>query len=236
VPRILGRVNELWRYPVKSLRGEQVEEARCGEQGFEWDRHWAVQGADGKLASGKSTQRFRRMPGLFSMASYVDAAGVAWVRFPSGPDLRTDDPAAARQIGKIVGEEVRLVEAAEVPHFDAESLHLVTTSSIGWLAGRRPRQNVDRRRFRPNILVDTVGQERTEDGWIGRELQIGEVRLLIERSTERCVMITMEQSELESAPGLLHELHEHTGSRFGVYGRVAQEGAIRVGDDVVLKD
>ena len=82
MPRILGRVIELWRYPVKSLRGEQVGEARCGRQGFEWDRHWAVQGADGKLASGKSTQRFRRMPGLFSMASYVDAAGVGWVRFP----------------------------------------------------------------------------------------------------------------------------------------------------------
>ena len=64
MPDPLGSVAEVWRYPVKSLRGERLDGAACSARGIDQDRRWAVLGADGRIGSGKTTRRFRRMPGL----------------------------------------------------------------------------------------------------------------------------------------------------------------------------
>lgn len=107
---VMGQVGELWRYPVKSLGGQQLSQASCGVRGIEGERRWAVRGTDGKLGSGKTTRRFRRMPGLLAMSSFLDDAGQAWVRFPDGELGRVDDPATSVAVGAVVDEEVGLVE------------------------------------------------------------------------------------------------------------------------------
>ena len=234
MPETVGRVAELWRYPVKSMRGETLDRIQCNLRGFDGDRRWAVRAADGKLGSGKSSRRFHSMRGLLSMAASLDAAGATWIRFPEGAALRAEDPAAARRVAQVVGEPAELVEEAEVPHFDQAPLHLLSTSSLAWLSDLRPGDAVDRRRFRPNLVLATDGPARVEESWRGRELEIGEVRLRVEDPTSRCVMITLGQDELPFAPGLLRELEEQTGLRMGVYGRVLREGVLQVGDDVTL--
>ena len=55
-------VAQAWRYPVKSLGGEQVAVCWADERGLAGDRVWAVQDRDGKLGSGKNSRRFRRRP------------------------------------------------------------------------------------------------------------------------------------------------------------------------------
>jgi uncharacterized protein YcbX len=230
----VGRVAELWCYPVKSLGGQQLDEARCGMRGFDGDRQWAVRGEDGKIGSGKTTRRFRRMPGLLSMASFVDDHGVAWVRFADGESRRVDDPMTAVLIGAVVGEDITLSMEGETSHFDDAPLHLVSTASLRWLEERRPTDQIDRRRFRPNLLVECEGFEMPEDGWLGRRLQVGGATVKVEKRTERCVMTTLAQDDLGFAPGILGDLTKTNESCLGVYARVVSEGTIRVGDDVVL--
>ena len=232
--RIVGRVAELWCYPAKSLGGQQLTEVRCGLKGFDGDRWWAVKGADGKFGSGKTTRRFRRMPGLLSMASLVDDHGVAWIRFADGDSRRIDDPMTASLIGTVVGEDVALVEEGATSHFDDAPLHLVTTASLRWLEERRPIDQVDRRRFRPNLVIEREGSELAEDRWLDRRLQVGGVTVKVEKRTERCVMTTLAQDDLDFIPGILSDLQRANQSCLGVYARAVNEGTIRVGDDVVL--
>lgn len=237
---VVGHVAELWRYPVKSLGGEQLEEVRCSLRGVEGDRRWAVVGADGKIGSGKTTKRFRRMPGLLSLSAFTDEDGTGWIRFPGGDELPVDEPKAAEAVGEIVGERVTLEREGPEPYFDDAPLHLVTSASIRWLGARRPHEGVERRRFRPNVLVawaEEVGREGTDGpgdgaGWVGGALRMGEVRAQVERQTIRCVMTTMVQPGLSFAPGILQELTREVGAAFGVYARVVEKGAIRIGDEI----
>jgi uncharacterized protein YcbX len=231
---VVGRVAELWCYPVKSLGGQQLSEARCGRRGFDLDRNWAVRGVDGKIGSGKTTRRFRRMSGLLSMASFVDDQGVAWIRFADGESRRVDDPMTAALMGAVVGEDVTLVKEGETSHFDDAPLHLVSTASLRWLQDRRPVDQVDRRRFRPNLVIDCQGSDLAEEGWLGRRLQIGGVTVKVEKRTERCVMTTMAQGDLRFAPRILSDLHKANESCLGVYAIEPSDGTIRVGDDIVL--
>ncbi|MGH9305214.1 MAG: MOSC domain-containing protein, partial [Acidimicrobiales bacterium] len=195
-------------------------------------RWWAVKGVDGKLGSGKTTRHFRRMPGLLSMSSFIDEDDVTWVRFGDGHVRRADDPKTACLVGDVVGEDVTLAEEEGTPHFDDAPLHLVTTSSLAWLAERRPTDQIDRRRFRPNLVIETDGAGLTEDGWLGRQLQIGETTVAIDMQTERCVMTTLAQGGLGVARGILTDLHRANASCLGVYAHVVSEGTIHIGDQV----
>jgi uncharacterized protein YcbX len=77
----VGRVAELARYPVKSMAGERLAEARFGPTGIDGDRRWAIYTADGGIASGKTTRRFRRVDGLFGLLARLNAPAE-----PAGPD------------------------------------------------------------------------------------------------------------------------------------------------------
>jgi uncharacterized protein YcbX len=234
MPCVVGSVAELWRYPVKSLGGEQLSETRCGRRGFDFDRTWAVRGVDGRIGSGKTTHRFRRMPGLLSLASFVDEHGDAWIRFADGESRRLDDPMAAALIGAVIGEDITVVKEGEMSHFDDAALHLVSTASLRWLHDRRPVDQVDRRRFRPNLVIESQDSGLAEEAWLGRRLQIGGVTVKVEKRTERCVMTTMAQGDLRFAPSILGDLHKANESCLGVYAIEPSDGTIRVGDDVVL--
>lgn len=168
MPTAVGTVAELWRYSVKSLGGELLPEVRVSARGVGGDRRWAVRGADGKLGSGKTTRRFRRMPGLLGLSSVTEPDGSCSVVFPDGERLGVDDPATARRIGEVVGEPVTLAEEGPVHHLDAHPVHLLTTSAMAWVAARQPGRTIERRRFRPNVVVDVVAPGRPEDGWVGR--------------------------------------------------------------------
>ncbi|HTX62133.1 MAG TPA: MOSC N-terminal beta barrel domain-containing protein, partial [Acidimicrobiales bacterium] len=167
----LGEVVELWRYPVKSLRGERVAEVVCDNRGVVGDRWWAVRGADGRIGSGKTTQRFRRMPGLLSMSARFDDDGAAWVELPSGDRARVDDPGTAELVGAVVGEAVSLEEESGISHFDDDALHVLTTSALSWVRTARPDDDVEVSRFRPNIVLGVPAEGRPEDGWAGRTLR-----------------------------------------------------------------
>jgi uncharacterized protein YcbX len=223
---VSGTIAKLWRYPVKSMLGEAREELQVEARGAVGDRAYAVIDAEGKLGSGKNSGRHRRIEGLFGFRSEGDPP---WITFPDGRRLLADDPAVHGSLSAALQMPVTLAREAGTSHHDSAPLHLVTTASLAALRKTLPGSGIDERRFRPNIVIDAEGENR----WVGRKLQIGEVTLEVVDWTQRCVMITMAQSELKDEPRILRAVAQgEAEALFGVYADVLVPGRIRVGDEV----
>lgn len=222
-------VAELWRYPVKSLLGEQLESAAIDHRGVVGDRLYAVTDRTGKLGSGKSTRRFRRLDGLFELSARTGPNGPL-VALPDKRELPVGAPELDLFLSARYGDDLRVLREDGVPHHDAAPLHLVTTASLRWLAERLPGSQVDRRRFRPNVVVEAAGAERVEDAWVGRRFSVGEAVIRVVERTERCVMVTNAQSELDKDPDVLRAVTELNDACLGVLATVEEPGVVRVGD------
>lgn len=221
-------VRALWRYPVKSMLGEQCAEVEVEPRGVRGDRRFAVRDAEGKLGSGKSSRRFRLIDGLFTYSARY-AGEWPEITFPDGRRLLGDDPQIDRALSQALGQPVTLAREEAVPHFDDSPIHFVTTGQLDWLRSRLPGSRVDERRFRPNLLIDSG-----ETSWVGRVLEIGTVKLHVTATTGRCGMTTFAQADLPSDPKILRCIAQEAGEQFGVYADVVQPGRISRGDEVRL--
>lgn len=230
-----GTVAEAWRYPVKSLGGIEVHALTLDARGVTGDRRFAVYGADGKIGSGKSTRRFRRMDGLLEFGATLDEAGALTLRTPEGALLLVPSPEADAALSAHLGETVQVRPEAATPHFDAGALHLITPAGLEWLAARLGGP-VAAARFRPNLVIRTPGPPSpgVEDGWVGRHLRVGDALLEVTVPTERCVMVGLPQPGLASDERILRLLAREREACFGVYASVLEPGAIRLGAPVEL--
>jgi MOSC domain-containing protein len=228
-------VSELWRYPVKSFRGEQLEEIRLDGRGVVGDRVFAVRDANGKFGSGKTTRRFRLLRDLFDFSAETDGEGVV-VCTPGGACLRVGDPALDALLSARYGERLAVLPEATVSHFDAGPVHVLTTSSLGWVQAGYGSTGGDARRYRPNIVLDTGEDEAlVEETWLGASLSVGSCLLRVSGTVERCVMPTFSQDGLPRAPELLRFLVERNQTMLGVYATIVSPGTIRVGDTVTVE-
>jgi uncharacterized protein YcbX len=222
-------VATLWRYPVKSMLGEECAQVELTARGVRGDRQLAIRSADGKFGSGKNSRRFRHIEGLFTFRAHLGDESTE-IAFPDGRRLRADDPAIDASLSEALGMPVTLAREGEVSHFDSSPIHLVGTSSLAWLRARLPQSQVDERRFRPNI---TLATDQSELSWIGRTLQIGNtVKLRVTAPTGRCGMTTAAQTDLPFDPKILRCIAQEAGEDFGVYAEVLQPGTISRGDEV----
>ena len=229
----VGRVAAIRRYPVKSLAGELRDHALVDLRGVQGDRLWSVRDPDGKLGSGKSSHRFRRMHGLLELtASYEGEVPV--IGFPDGSVVHGDDDAVHAALSGHVGRPVRLAREQEVSHFDDGPVHLVTTASLRQVERAHGRA-VDPVRLRPNLLLDTQGDEFVEDSWVGREVAIGsDVVLAVRMRTPRCVMVDLPQPGTTVDGRLLQTVSDLNDSCLGVVADVVRGGTIRLGDVATL--
>ena len=227
-------VKQLWRYPVKSMLGEACASLRVDARGVEGDRLYAVRDAEGKLGSGKTSGRLRRIDGLFGFrASSVN--GVPSLVFPDGRTMSASDAGIHAALSVALGQPVTLARESEVPHFDSGAIHILTTASLAWLKQALPEARADERRFRPNLLLDGAGSGPVEQQWPGRILEVGDrLKLRITDATERCRMVTLGQSELPEDQRVLREIAQRLDAQFGVYAEVLAPGEVRVGDPVRL--
>ncbi len=228
-------VAKLWRYPVKSMLGEECDDVELQVRGISGDRLFAVRDVDGKLGSGKNTRRFRQIDGLFAFSAR-HSAGWPDITFPDGRRMRGDDPQIHSALSDVLGVAVTLGREEHTSHFDSGSLHLVSTSALAWLRSRLPESRADERRFRPNIVVAADGDEQRERSWVDKILRVGrDVRIKVTAPTERCRMITLEQSDLPDDPRVLRCIAQEAGLQFGVYAEVLNPGRISVGDAVTIE-
>lgn len=220
----VGTVAEVWRYPVKSLGGERLDEpVAVGPTGLDGDRLRAiVDDATGRALSAKRVAR------LFeASAQSLGADGHVRITGP-GFDLSTaehDDATIAAALSRWLGFPVHLTDRRPPPGFydSRSSVHLVTTGSLGaW----------DARRFRPNLVV--VGEG--EDDWVGRHLTFGGVPGHVRKRTSRCVMTTLPQPGVAHDPEVLGILQATRDGDLGVYVDPAADGKIAAGDTIDLAD
>jgi hypothetical protein len=230
----LGQLGALWRYPVKSLVGEQLDQVEVERRGVAGDRLWSVRDLDGKLGSGKSSTRFRRMDGLLSLTARYDG-DVPVIRFPDGTSLHGDDPRLAAALSALVGRPVSLGRESGVSHFDDGPLHLVTESTLLALGDARGR-TVDARRLRANFVLTGTGPAGfVEDAWIGRQVAIGPDLVLSVRATmPRCVMVNHSQVDLDADDAMLRAATAANDAQVGVVADVVTPGTVSVGDGVRL--
>jgi uncharacterized protein YcbX len=230
----VGTIVTLWRYPVKSVGGEECERLDVHMRGIAGDRRYAVLNAEGRLGSGKTTRRFRQIDGLLDLrAAYRDE--VPELLFPDGTRMLASDPQIHAALSRALKVPVTLAREQGVSHLDAGPVHLITTAALAWLRSVLPDSRIDERRFRPNVVIDAPGAGQVEQEWIGKILSIGEhVRLRVVDRTERCRMTTLAQADLPSDPRVLASIIRDADAGFGVYADVVVPGAISRNDSCTL--
>lgn len=246
---ITNTVEQIWRYPVKSLRGESVERSVVDARGLLGDRLWAVRDGAGKLGSGKNTNRFRRFPGppLLTLSSRYpvepSTTGATKVEpplvtAPDGTEYPVRDGSADRFFQREwENADLRVAAEAEVDHFDDGPVSLIGTASLRWVEEQLPGVATDVRRFRPNLVVRTA-EPFEEETWIGRTVRIGTgedaVELAFTERHQRCVMAACEQADLPEAPTMLKMLAQRPDQplRLAIVGAATRPGIVRRGDTV----
>ncbi len=106
---IVGTVKEIWRYPVKSMKGGRLESAAVGTLGIPGDRGWAL--FDEEAREVRGAKKFP--PLLHCSARYLSEPGesgvpIAEITFPDGAKMRSDDPEISRRLSTLVGRKVTL--------------------------------------------------------------------------------------------------------------------------------
>ena len=208
-------VAEIWRYPVKSMAGEQLNTAHLSSNGIAGDRVVHVRNGSGHVVTARSH------PGLLAHRATLDAAGQ-----PLIDERPWTDPKVLDDVRRIVGPAAKLVRDDSLERFDVLPLLIATDGAIAAF-GR------DRRRLRPNIVIGGV-EGLGERQWPGSRLRIGEVVIRVQDLRGRCIMTTFDPDTLAHSPEVLRDIVKRFGGKLALNCDVEQGGVIRVGQQVEL--
>jgi uncharacterized protein len=228
-------VEQVWRYPIKSIGGERLDTGFAGVSGLRGDRVWAVQDDAGKLGSGKNSGRFTRLLGLLDLTSrYDDDEEPPVVVAPDGGQYPVATGAADAYLHELVGRPVHVRRDTGVMHFDEVPFSLVGTATLEWLGGQVS-VTVDARRLRPNIVVRTR-EPFEEEAWVGSLVRIGSAAAVFDRVFMRCVMVGMAQPGLGESSDVLKRIAGRRDNPvcMAIGGGISEPGMISVGDAVVV--
>ena len=233
----IGRVLEIWRYPISSVGGERLARGILKPKGIVGDRLYAlIDITTGLPAAPELDIRWRK-------ALYLTAA-LTTLSFPSGPTCALDDPALTDLLTNYFGFPCAL--AAYEPNTNSRlpqahkryvpaPIHLLTTASLTQLSALCELGAIDARRFRPTLLIDMFGKSGLiEDTWLGRSIRFGEVNLIAREKTKRCGMTLLSQPDLDEEPVILRTLLKHNRRNFGIYCDVVCAGSVEVGDTLSI--
>jgi uncharacterized protein YcbX len=132
------------------------------------------------------------------------------------------------------------VELMKLNHgiFDEAAVSVISLATIAGI-GREAGLDLDRRRFRANIVVETERREPfLEDGWVGGTLVFGDgdarPAVSVTMRDERCVMLNLDPETAERDARVFKTVMRLNEGNAGVYATVVRSGSIRVGDRVSL--
>jgi hypothetical protein len=262
----IGVIQQISRYPVKSMGGEQLQRVTLGAGGIPGDRAYALRNVgNGKLLSAKLPPLATALLGC--SARYVDGACMVTVE---GNELAIDDPALVAVLGERLGCQVE-IERAEVggsyesewlpfdgvelqgthdfpvammthaeTFADLAAMHVLTTSALAALAAAATESLITVGRFRPSVLIDNgAGDGFAENAWAGKRLAIGAAQLSITMPTMRCVMTTVAQPGLPSDKRVLQTLVSRNRLHFegaGHFGCLGAYGEVLGSGEICVGD
>lgn len=260
--QIVGRVESLWRYPVKSMRGEELQEAYVGFAGVYGDRMYAFRSsaAPKKLPylTGRDQERmllyrpvFRnavqmRMPpnlvetqtsalGLTTANPEPDAC-IVDVETPRGEKLAIDDPQLIENLREGIPERHQLrLTRSDRAMTDCRPVSLLSIQTVRQLS-QELGANLDKRRFRCNIYIDLEsGSPFFENDFVGHTLHIGnKVVIAVTDRDPRCKMITLDPDTAQPNPEIMRHVARVHDGKVAVYAAVLVQGTIRPGDVIQL--
>ncbi len=207
-------VGALWRYPVKTLGGEQLTTADVTTNGIVGDRVVHVRGPAGV----KTSRRYHDLLGLHAVLGpdgepVVD--GLPW-----------RSPEVLDRVRAVAGDDSELVPFDGPERFDILPLLVATDGAIAEF-GR------DGRRLRPNIIINGV-EGMSERDWPGSELHIGEVVIWLDSLRGRCPMTTVDPDTQVVDKEVLQDIIRRFDGKLALNADVIAPGTINVGDPVRL--
>jgi uncharacterized protein YcbX len=208
-------VQEIWRYPVKSMAGERLDVADLTASGVAGDRIAQVRNAAGRLLTARTRPRLLRHRATLESGNQILVDGRPW----NSADVAGDVEEAA-------GAGTRLVLSDSDDRFDILPL-LVATDGMLAAAG------YDRRRFRPNLVIGGV-DGLAEREWEGAQLRIGPAVIGMEDLRSRCIMTTFDPDSGKQDLGVLAQIQKEFNGRLGLNSFVVSPGRISAGDAVEL--
>ena len=260
--KVVGHVESLWRYPVKSMRGEELPEIFAGFSGVYGDRAFAFH--DTAAHAGfpyftgreqarmllyqpryRHPERMSKPPNLSEAQSLGSGVTPLYARADeSALDVETPD-------GELIAiDDPRLIQMLKDGTRDAHQLTLLRSERaltdcrpVSLLSMHTARQigqevgiSMDKRRFRANIYAELKSQEPFgENKFVGASLQIGaKARITVVGRDTRCKMITLDPATGEANPDVMRVVAQAYEGQVGVYAVVLAEGMIRTGDEIAL--
>jgi len=240
MPEMIGHVEGIFRYPIKSMSGERLESAELGWHGLESDRRLAFRRIEDR--GGFPWLSASKLPELLLFAPMRGVNGApgelpTHVRTPDGALMPIFGAELAAEVGRRHGAPVQMMHL-DRGIFDEAALSVIasdTVREIGRLAG----QGGDVRRFRPNVLVRLLqASPFQEDQWVGGVLAFGEEddspAIAVTMRDVRCSIVNFDPDSAAPAPEVLKAVvHAHQNTA-GIYGAVTRTGRVKVGQPVVL--
>ncbi len=234
------RVTTLWRYPVKSMQGEQLTEVHVNTNGIEGDRMWVV--VDTATGLGLTGRRAPEL--LFAHAALIDdgvritlpdgsiaaddTALSAWLGRPVALTHATPTTSATFEIGLAADDDADHDPAAPWVQWEGPvgTFHDSARTQVS-IIGSDTIGDWDMRRFRPNVVIDGTG----EDDWVGTQLRLGHAVVHVVKQIDRCVMTTRAQpGGIERNVDVLRTISRERANNLGIGALVRTPGAVRVGD------
>lgn len=234
--QILGHIAGLFRFPVKSMAGETLQQANVRWASIEGDRRYAFVLSDGAKSEQIDFPWFtgREYPPLVTYkAVYQDGTAVS-VTTPDGCQWSVDSDELHAELTARSKRSISLLRLGRGAH-DGTPVSLISTRSIADVAAASGIGDTDPRRFRPNVLVE-LAPDTHEDEWVGRALVIGEgekpPKLWVTRPDPRCMMININPQTGVQQPAVLKHVANARNSNLGIYATVMAVGTINVGDAI----
>ena len=261
---VSGIVESLWRYPVKSMRGEELDEIFAGYGGVYGDRLFAFESSASPKGfpffTGREQRqmiryrpRFRHPDKATHPINVAEAEKLSAninpisanaadlmidVETPDGKMFAIDDFALIEHLrANTDGKHELKLLRSDKAMTDCRPLSILAVQTAKKL-GDETGVAVDKRRFRANVYLDLTNADGfAEDQFVGRTLRIGaKVTVAVLQRDARCMMITLDPETAEKSPAILRAVAQAHEGMAGVYAAVLTEGLIRKGDSVELLD
>lgn len=259
---MIGKVDSLWRYPVKSMRGEELDETFASYSGIYGDRVFAFRSSASHKGFPYFTAReqrrllqyrphFRNPEKAARPINLTEAEGknanplladladlVVDVETPEGQTLAIDDPALIESFRADIDPKHQItLMRSQRAMTDCRPVSIFSLQSAQQLA-EETGTPVDKRRFRANVYLHlTSAKGFGENELVGRSIRIGsKVTIAVLERDSRCMIITLDPDTGEQTPAILKKVAQAHEGMAGVYGAVLVEGMLHKGDSIELLD